>query len=126
MNINIYIPKIGFKSGELFHVFRNLKLRLTKGAGCCDVYCLDRYLAKKIIKPLRVFRNSTCAYPMTFDKFDDWIKVLDEIIWSFDFLLNDNELPKDVKFGSKKANKYFKRQQKGFELFGKYFLSLWI
>ena len=95
------------------------------GAGCCDIFGLDYYLAKKIIKPLKEFRRALengGGYPEEFGSMEKWLEALDKMIWSFDFLINEDEF--DYEF--EKAMEMGKKQQEGFELFGKYYLSLWI
>ena len=96
---------------KIFHPIKNLYLRLTRGAGCCDVYNLDCYLVERILKPLKVFRAEVCSYPSNVESLREWKKILDQIIWSFENYEKD-----DVDN---------ERLQEGLELFGKYFQSLW-
>lgn len=112
-----------------WHVFKNLWRRMTRGAGCCDIFSLDYYLARKILKPLKVFRNSNIgSHPCDVGSLDEWIKILDEMIWSFEYLLKDEPAVYDAdgRYNHEKTMALAERQQKGFELFGKYFRNLWI
>lgn len=105
-----------FGVGGKLHWVRNLYQRFRYGAGCCDLYSLDWYLAKKIIKPLKRFKGVyKGGYPMGMTE-KKWKKIIDEMIWAFEFYLKDEMggTPED-----------YKREQKGFELFGKYFRDLW-
>jgi hypothetical protein len=107
------------------HFIKNFYRRLRYGGGCCDVYGLDYYLAKKILPPLKEFRRRLAkggGYPEEFNSMEEWLKTIDEMIWAFDFLLHGEEMTDDIE----KDRKNWERQQKGFELFGKHYNSLWI
>lgn len=112
-----------FSSGSKLHWMKNLYLRFKYGAGCCDVYGLDYFLAKRIIHPLKEFRrHDTVSYPpdLTVEK---WEAIIDEMIWAFDYFINEADNFTD--YSPKQMTQNYKRQQKGFELFGKYFTHLW-
>lgn len=96
-------------------------MRLTKRISCCDIFDLDYYLAKKIIKPLKEFRKKVSSYPSCeeINSLEEWQKILDEMIWSFEFFLSEES-------NLQETEEQNKRKQKGFELFGKYFNSLWL
>ncbi len=102
----------------IFHPLKNLYLRYKNGAGCCDVWSLDYYLAKKILPALKEFKKRNYSYPSNL-KTEEWDEVLDKMIWSFDSYNN-----KDFKLEFDED--WNKKRQEGFELFGKYFTSLWI
>ena len=116
-----------------WHRFKNWWLRIKNGAGCCDIFGLDYYLAKKIIKPLKVFRSKeNISHPSELKNYEEWREILDKMIWSFDYLLDGEEMGKmfEKEFGKnvniEKQIEWAKREQEGFELFGKYFRNLWI
>ncbi len=57
-----------------------------------------------------------------------WDEALDCMIWSFETEMMDNpdeRFFKDGKYDHKGHQQWRKRQQKGFDLFGKHYLSLW-
>lgn len=114
-----------FKSGEKLHWIRNLYRRYKYGGGCCDVFGLDFYLAKKILPALKEFRRSLSinggGYPIEFKSMEEWLETLDKIIWSFEYLVNGEEW-EDIIECKEKGEK----EQEGFELFGKHFRNLWI
>ena len=107
-----------------FHWFKNVYRRIRYGAGCCDIFGLDYYLAKKIIKPLKEFRRSLerngGGYPSELNSMEEWLAILDKMIWSFEYLISGEEFYKE------NNNENNKKEAEGFELFGKYFRSLWI
>ena len=114
-----------FDSGGCLHWVKNLYKRWKYGGGCCDVFGLDYYLAKKIIKPLRAFRNyDRMSHPAEFKSSEEWQRALDEMVWAFEYLLSGEGIDDDFDF--KKLQEDSEREQKGFELFGKYFRNLWI
>jgi hypothetical protein len=85
------------------------------------MYDLDYKLAKKIIKPLKKFRESKpISYPANLNSLKEWYKILDKMIYAFESFISDDS-PADFKRFLKTAQK----QQEGFELFGKYFMDLW-
>lgn len=110
------------QSGGIFHPIKNYYLRKTRGVGCCDVYSLFDYLSKIILPALKVFKENKPGYPMcvigrkkeemTMEK---WDEILSDMIYAFEAIELDNKC--------EKIN--YKRQQKGFELFGKYYHDLW-
>lgn len=100
---------------------KNLWQRYTLGAGCCDIFNAHHYLEKKILPVLKQFREHTGGYPSSLDDMGQWLTILDEIIWAFEYREDFNE-PYDFEKERRDGN----RQQFGFELFGMYFNSLWI
>jgi len=119
---------IEFRLKINWHNFKNLWRRWRRGAGCCDIFSLDYYLARKIIKPLKAFRNSNLgSHPSELKSVEEWEKILDEMIWAFEYILKDESgVYEDGKYNHEKTMELYEREQKGFELFGKYFRNLWI
>ena len=115
-----------FKSGGKLHWVKNLYQRWWYGAGCCDIFNADYYLAKKIIKPLKRFRRNMGGYPGEFKTIEEWEKKVDEMIWAFEFLLNGEVTKKEDGTEEYYNQEDCKKAQEGFELFGKYFRNLWI
>lgn len=120
-----------------------------------DTWSLDSTLAPIICAGLKKFKEVISStdwggYPSDFDTEEDWYKVLDKMIWSFEnahFELNIPEKywegTEDMSFTGtlnrektpeqkalwdeymKTCNAHQERLEEGFELFGKYFQSLW-
>lgn len=103
---------------SLFHPFKNWWRRITTGAGCCDTFSYYNYLAPKIAIGLRQFKKRKYSYPFDLTT-TEWDEILDKMIWSFESITSKEE---DEKWADKDFND---KQQEGFELFGKYFRSLW-
>lgn len=121
--------------------------RKTRGWANPDVWDADYAIARyslPLIKQLRKSKygwyslpQSKYGYPYDFSSVDEWHKVLDEIIWAFEFLVKDFEgqyflsidLPAQnghfTRAQLAEINKMEERAQNGFELFGKYFTGLW-
>jgi hypothetical protein len=113
-----------FKSGGILHSLKNYYLRKRYGGGCCDIFGLYYYLGKKILPPLKEFRKHLNGYPfayindetkenMTMEK---WEEILDKMIYAFEAIELDEKCEKIDE----------KKQQEGFELFGKWYRSLWL
>lgn len=111
------------KSGGKLHWIKNLYQRYKYCAGCCDIFSLDYYLAKKILPTLKRFREEVGSYPCEFNSIEEWYAILDKMIWSFEFIVNGEDIPE---WTVEKDLEYGKRSQEGLELFGKYFRNLWI
>jgi len=113
--------------GSKLHWIRNLYLRYKNGGGCCDIYSLDYYLAKRIIKPLKAYRKATLiGCPGNLNSLKEWNMILDEMIWAFEFIVN-NELTVMPDGSEEYYNRIdHEKMQKGLELFGTYFRNLWI
>ena len=132
-----------------------------------DTWSMDHTLAKIIVPMLKQLKETKHGVPSQFvrDDSDDaleqgekeWNAVMDEMIWSFEQVLNDTaeeqfysgthdrlsvpvawdkdgkptiyewrKGPNDTfKVDMKGLKAHCKRKQKGFELFGKYYLNLW-
>ena len=109
-----------FQIGVKLHWIKNLYLRYKNGAGCCDIHNLDYFLAKRILPPLKAFRNRDIGeYPSCLNNVEEWKEILDKMIFSFDSIVREyysssmEEQTKDNKV------------KEGLELFAKYFQSLW-
>lgn len=106
-----------------------------------DTWSIDTTLAQIIVPLLTKFKENLQGHPgdLTFEK---WNIILDKMIWSFGQILIDWEEPYFTHYGDLKTegNKivdtgvtcdnegresHWKRIQEGFDLFGKYYASLW-
>jgi len=84
----------------------------------CD---LDYQLAKYILPRLKGwYERERSGYPYGFKNFEEWDKVLKQMIEAFELLIEDSEGNVDMPI-----DKLYKKIIKGTTLFGKYFSSLW-
>jgi len=96
---------------------------IKNGYSIRELWSLDYTLAEYILPRLIQFKeNNNMSYPCAFKDSEEWHKVIDEMIWSFDFIVNDRDL--ECK-GGKDIIKSYKKVQKGLNLFGKHFMHLW-
>lgn len=110
-----------FNSDSKLHWIKNLYLRLRYGAGCCDVFNLDYYLAKKILGPLKVFRKELVSYPSGLSSSEEWEEILDKMIYSFEYIIKKDDLYLSVK----EERIEMKKADEGLKLFAKYYQDLW-
>jgi len=82
-----------------------------------DIFNLNHATAKFIVPRLKLFRERTYSYPMGLTP-EKWKVILDDMIFALEFEINQ--------WDKEYTDKDFKRIQKGFKLFGKYFRDLWI
>lgn len=97
-----------------------LNRKLTVNESCN----LDRTLAVIIFPLLLKFRKSTICCPSYFESLEEWQKILDKMIYSFQEIANgfENRPSQD---DSKTYLKYEKKIDKGLKLFYKNYLYLW-
>ena len=90
--------------------------RHIKGWSIDESWSLYSHICYRYIKPLKHMRANLHGYPYQIGM-KGWKLVIDQIIWSFESVIREDFF----KPGSEEG----KKQQKGFELFGKYFMNLW-
>jgi len=93
-----------------------------------DIWNADDTLALVIYPVLVKYRNNLTGYPCNMDGVDakfiiddkkKWEHILDEMIYSFEMIINEDESP-DLRTEIEEA-----RVQNGLRLFGKYYTHLW-
>jgi len=110
-----------------------------------DLHCLDLHISKIVLPKLETFKIKVIN-DSSHNKKEAWLNILDEIIYAFRwniyanwqrnskkeriFYLNhfhedDSNLDYFHYYDSVLVKKAAERAQNGFELFGKYFTSLW-
>jgi len=103
-----------FKSGKKLHWIKNLWLRWRYGAGCCDTYCLYPYLAKRLSKIMRAFRDDSEGVGD-----EEFRRALDEMIFGFDYYAGNIACSDDDE------EAFANRADAGIGQFGKKFRRLW-
>lgn len=93
------------------------KQRKERGFDDRDTWSLDYTLAQWLVPRLKRFKEVNNGFPigLTHEK---WDKIIDELIWTFEFLGSEERW-------SCYNKKDWKRVHKGLRLFGKYLLDLW-
>lgn len=113
--------------------------KLFRGFSDDELWNLDNTIAKWILPRLKRFKKDSIAFPAELGIPDKWDEILDKMIWSFDYIVNqdkyedeimekykDNELDEEGHYRwIKDANELSKKCQEGLDLFGTYFRSLW-
>jgi len=61
-------------------------------------------------------------HPAAFTE-DEWRTILDDIIYAFQFILDNDAIDKE--FNEEEYNKNYKRYKRGIKLFSIYFMNLW-
>ena len=92
---------------------KSLRKELKKnGFDRSETWGLDYTIARFVLPRLKYFSENLHGYPGNLTE-KKWNKILKKMIYAFENMLDDEILDKD-----------YKRIQKGFNLFGKYFQSL--
>ena len=82
-----------------------------------QVYNLDDNIAKFVLPRLKLLRKDINGYPESVGSFENWLTILDKVIWSFERELDWTDY--------QKTKKDFKKYEEGIELFGKYWRQFW-
>lgn len=82
-----------------------------------QVYNLDNNIAKFVLPRLKLLRKDINGYPESTGSFENWLTILDKVIWSFERELDWTDY--------QKTKKDFKKYEEGIELFGKYWRQFW-
>lgn len=84
------------KSHQIEKLALYKKQRIERGFDDTELWNLDRTIAKYVLPRLVEFKKVVNGYPPEFDKFDDWMDVIDKMIYAFDHIVNkekyDDEL----------------------------------
>lgn len=104
----------------------NKRLRKKKGLSKIrveELWGLDLTLAKYILPRLIRFKDiNYMSYPSNFENHEEWHKVIDKMIYSFEYVIKRNyEVYKDLEEEKKRYEKY----KEGMQLFAEYFIDLW-
>ena len=103
-----------FKPGGKLHFLKNLYWRFRYGAGCCDTYSLYHFLAPKLSRVLRAYKQDSVNVGDAEHK-----RAVDEMIFGFDWYAGN------IKCEDKDEDAFEIRAQSGVEQFGKKFRNLW-
>lgn len=99
------------------NIKKYIKQYKQKGFDDSEIWNLDISLSDFLIPRLKRLRNIIQGYPPDFKSFEEWIFVLDEIIWMFETYSS-----KAYQDGFLKNQE---RMDKAKELFGKYWTYFW-
>jgi hypothetical protein len=90
------------------------------GYGHVDTYSLDHYFLEVFSRAIKDFREYTCCHP-TDITFDEWTKILDEIVEGFEAMRDGQwEVLSD-----KETKEVNKKYNKAMKLFCKWHRDLW-
>lgn len=70
--------------------------RIERGFDDTELWGLDRTIAKYVLPRLIEFKKVTNGYPPNFDSFEEWIAVIDKMIYSFDHIVNQEKYDDDL------------------------------
>ncbi len=85
------------------------KQRLERGFDETELWNLDTTILKFILPRLKAFKETNYGYPGDFNNIEEWTECLEKMIKSIEQILTDS----------------YNSDYEGFELFKKYFFSLW-
>lgn len=108
---------------------RSMNKRLKKKMGLSkiqnsELWDLDYTIIKFILPRLKKFKKiNIYSYPNKCGNIENWHKIIDKIIWSFQFALDVAEMnySNEYRFNENNWSKY----NEGMELFKEYLLDLW-
>jgi hypothetical protein len=91
--------------------------RRIRGFSDDETWSLDYEMSQWIAPRLRRFKELNCGFPGGLTS-EEWDKILDEMIWTFEFYGSDDSF-------CNPDEELYKRADKGMKLFRKYFRNLW-
>ena len=87
-----------------------------------ELYDLNITLSKYILPRLKAYRKmDKIGYPFRFNSVDEWNKVLDKMILSFEFILKGA----NYSMSTDEFIEYSEKYEEGMKLFSEYFSCLW-
>ena len=142
--------RVYYKMSDIRRWFISTYQRIRYGVSDQECWSLDNTLSRFILPRLKHFKKMRrCTYPPDITP-EEWENVLDELIWTFEYVLDDGEtinpfpsLAKNEDFESyinrdrteeetkeiekwKERNEVLEqRKEKGLQLFAKYYQHLW-
>lgn len=112
----------------MFDGIRDFIQRGRKGYASRDLWSFDNWLSKTIARGLRELKSTTSTYPNDIMEWDEWMKILDEMIECFDEqtrgmdnLLEGKSLDDYHKMMKRKKQKL----HRGLQLLERYYYDLW-
>ena len=111
-------------------MFKSLRKFIERGRkGYCyeDLWSFDDWLSKLIAKGLREFKENCSGYPNDIDDWDEWMKILDEMIECFDEQTRDVDNLSGDFMARWNLRQEIKKEKlhRGLELLEKYYYDLW-
>lgn len=101
----------------------NKRIRKKKGLSKIreeEVWSLDITLAKYILPRLIKFKEvNTMSYPCSFKNIEEWHKIIDKMIFSFDYVLNGKNHPF---ISLEEEMRIQKRYKEGMDYFSEFFI----
>ena len=104
-----------------------IQRHITQGYADPEAFGLHYYASQYILPRLKAMRGDLHGSPADLE-FEEWEKVIDEIIWSLQRHLEYQDMPDGVYFPKTYSEEQIAeglRMDKGFELMGKYWADLW-
>lgn len=95
--------------------------KIVRGWSDRETWNLDHTMAVWLLPRLKKFKELNILHPMEFKNKKEWDKVLDKMIFSLQYVVDDYEDFKDLK----EWNANHKKVEEGLQLIGKYWQNLW-
>lgn len=122
------------------------KQRIERGFDDTELWNLDRTIASFVLPRLKAFKETSHTLPISL-KSQEWNEVLDEMIWGFNYIVNNDEITDAIaeKYGMnnispdkylnlpqenknawyKEIAEHEKRRDNAMKLFGEWLRNLW-
>lgn len=95
------------------------KIKGETGISPDELWGLDCSISIFILPRLKMFKEYNKCYPMGMTK-EGWDNIIDKMIWSFQAVLDENELG-----GEEMDERWYNKKKDGLELFAKHLSNLW-
>lgn len=93
--------------------------RAERGFDDTELWSLNHTLAQMIMPRLQAFKEKNFCYPCKLDNYEQWVEILEKMVFSFQMELDRDDLAYTDKWDDAKY-------KEGLQLFAEYFGDLWI
>jgi len=106
---------------KIKRAIKHLWQKIYRGWSDEDTWDLQYTIAKFALPRLKRHKQLINGYPAGLTE-QEWYEILDKIIWSFEFLLSDENI--EI-YPTRSIKELFEKEDEGFRLFGEYYCDLW-
>lgn len=110
--------KINWELVRRWFYFKYQKIKF--GFSNKELWNLNYYISVFILPRLKAFKTKSSGYPGCLNSREEWNKILDDMIFAFEYQISDN-----FEYNDKLRKIAEKRYKRGMKYFTQYFGALW-
>ena len=90
-----------------------------------ETWNLDCVIAKFVIPRLKLYKKVTNGYPGRLNSVDQWYEIIDKMIYSFTYFIEDRDIDLSDPDWKDKEKSEYEKVKDGLKLFAEYYADLW-